>query len=251
MGSKEGSRGSVEMQLIDMGFDKSLVARAVEKQPTLQRATEWILQNQHSLGARARGARAHLRPTAPACAHPAARARADHNDRKRSRPDGPMSPPPPQPPRKTEAAPAASAEGKVVRILAGPRKGEEARVLHTGNGWVRLQLSDGAQTNLRSWDLEGYDPPPASASRPAAAARPKPSSTPSGGGAAASRPATDEKHVHPLKKRLLAYVPPPEPEPAAAEESAAAAPADGGDALPADEVAAAPPAPPDAGDDDA
>ena len=54
MGSKEGSRGSVEMQLIDMGFDKSLVARAVEKQPTLQRATEWILQNQHSLGARAR-----------------------------------------------------------------------------------------------------------------------------------------------------------------------------------------------------
>ena len=56
MGSKEGSRGSVEMQLIDMGFDKSLVARAVEKQPTLQRATEWILQNQHSLGARARRA---------------------------------------------------------------------------------------------------------------------------------------------------------------------------------------------------
>ena len=74
MGSKEGSRGSVEMQLIDMGFDKSLVARAVEKQPTLQRATEWILQNQHSLGARARRARENARPTTPACTHPAARA---------------------------------------------------------------------------------------------------------------------------------------------------------------------------------
>ena len=137
-------------------------------------------------------------PDHPGLRPPRARARADHNDRKRSRPDGSAAPPP-QPPRKTEAAPAASAEGKVVRILAGPRKGEEARVLHTGNGWVRLQLSDGAQTNLRSWDLEGYDPPPASASRPAAAARPKPSSTPSGGGACAARPATDEKHVHPLK----------------------------------------------------
>ena len=50
------------------------------------------------------------------------------------------------------------------RVVPGGRGREEARVLHTGNGWVRLQLSDGAQTNLRSWDLEGYDPPPASAS---------------------------------------------------------------------------------------
>ena len=85
MGSKEGSRGSVEMQLIDMGFDKSLVARAVEKQPTLQRATEWILQNQHSLGARARRARKRAPDHCPA---PTRRARARRPQRPQAEPAG-------------------------------------------------------------------------------------------------------------------------------------------------------------------
>ena len=50
-----------------------------------------------------------------------------------------------------------SAEAKVT-ISAGPHAGVEAKVLHVGNGWVKLQLPSGSVVHLRKWDLVGTIP---------------------------------------------------------------------------------------------
>jgi hypothetical protein len=49
---------------------------------------------------------------------------------------------------------AAAPAPATARIVSGSRAGQEATVLRTGNGWVRLQLADGSQANVRSYDLE-------------------------------------------------------------------------------------------------
>jgi len=46
----------------------------------------------------------------------------------------------------------------VVTIAAGPHLGKEARVLHVGNGWVKLQLPSGNVVHMRKWDLRGDVP---------------------------------------------------------------------------------------------
>ena len=242
MGSKEGSRGSVEAQLIDMGFDSSLVARAVEKQPTLQRATEWILQNQHSL-ARARRARENARPTTLACAHPAARAR--RPQRPQAEPAGRSGEPAAAAAAQNGGAPAASAEGKVVRILAGPRKGEEgARAAHgqrLGAAAALRRRADQPAVGTRGRDLRRERLAPRRRRAPQAELDAERRRRRRGA-------ARDRREARTRLKRLLAHVPPPSRPP---PRSAAAAPADGGVGLPADDVAAAPPAPPDGGDSDA
>ena len=45
-----------------------------------------------------------------------------------------------------------------VTVRAGPHAGVEARVLHVGNGWVKLLLPSGAVVHLRKWDLSGEVP---------------------------------------------------------------------------------------------
>jgi len=47
--------------------------------------------------------------------------------------------------------------GKVT-IANGPHSGKEAKVLHVGNGWVKLQLPSGSIVHMRKWDLHGDIP---------------------------------------------------------------------------------------------
>ena len=63
-----------------------------------------------------------------------------------------------------EGAHLAVGDNHTVKIAAGPHAGKEAKVLHVGNGWVKLQLPSsggghsGAVVHLRKWDLDGEIP---------------------------------------------------------------------------------------------
>ena len=45
-----------------------------------------------------------------------------------------------------------------VTIANGPHTGKECKVLHVGNGWVKLQLPSGTVMHMRKWDLHGDVP---------------------------------------------------------------------------------------------
>ncbi|KOO28567.1 hypothetical protein Ctob_014102 [Chrysochromulina tobinii] len=45
-----------------------------------------------------------------------------------------------------------------VTIANGPHTGKECKVLHVGNGWVKLQLPNGTVMHMRKWDLHGDVP---------------------------------------------------------------------------------------------
>ena len=49
--------------------------------------------------------------------------------------------------------PSSSSEPLKVTIAAGPQAGKEARVLHVGNEWVKLQLPNGSVVHLRKLRL--------------------------------------------------------------------------------------------------
>ena len=75
-----------------------------------------------------------------------------------------------------------------VQIAAGAHAGKTARVLHVGNGWVKLQLASDASTvlHLRKWDLVGEIPlKMRSPARPGAAPSGGKAGAAEGGGSAA------------------------------------------------------------------
>jgi hypothetical protein len=51
-----------------------------------------------------------------------------------------------------------SAEQMEVTVCAGAHAGEKAKVLHVGNGWVRVEVESGSVVHLRKWDLAGEIP---------------------------------------------------------------------------------------------
>ena len=63
-----------------------------------------------------------------------------------------------QMPAAPSSAAADSGEQLTVTIAAGPHMGVVAKVIHVGNGWVKLQLPSGAVVHLRKVDLDGNIP---------------------------------------------------------------------------------------------
>ena len=49
-------------------------------------------------------------------------------------------------------------DNATVTIANGPNSGTEAKVLHVGNGWVKLLLPSGSVVHMRKWDLLGEIP---------------------------------------------------------------------------------------------
>eukprot|EP00966_Prymnesium_polylepis_P313951 7254843-Prymnesium_polylepis.1 len=88
----------------------------------------------------------------------------------------------------------------MVTIAAGPHVGKEAKVLHVGNGWVKLQLPSGGVVHMRKWDLRGEVPlkmrSPSKAPRADATAEPEPEPLPE----PAPAPAPPKPRRNPLEE---------------------------------------------------
>ena len=205
MGSRKASL-AMEQQLVEMGFEKGVVTRALERSTftSLNRATEWIINNQDSLSRDAKLAAGSDQRNTPQQRHEAPQ-RQDAAPKRAAPPcDGPPSK------RAAGSDEANGGGGKSIgmaKIMVGAHSGKEASVLHMGNGWVRLQLADGSQMNLRAQDLQmTLKDGKGSSTAPASTAARRPAS-PSGRKAPAAASSSSARHVHPLKARCVCRPP--------------------------------------------